>query len=139
MKTKMTPELRAARIERRATIRTAVAEKRDELRQWRQARADQAAKRAEQKRKDRQPVSRGVDRVPARLHGAAITVEPHVFGKRDVDHARPLAQPEDLHPAGNHAERRARGQRGHVRKTRTRELPGAVARRLERRRKAWLS
>lgn len=139
MKKQMSPEQREARIEHRATVRNAIAEKRDKLRQWRQARIAQAEKLAEAKRKGRQVGSRGVDRVPAHLHGAEITVEPHMFGKRDVDRVRPLAQLDDLHPSGNHAERRAAGQRGHQRKPRTRELPGAVERRLERKRKAWLA
>lgn len=134
-KFKMYPEQREARRERRALGRTVIAEKRDELRQWRQARADQATKRAKQLRKDRQEASRGVDRVPAHLRGLSVTVEPHLVGK----HGTKLARPEDLHPAGNHATRRARGQRGHQRKPRRRELPGAEQRRLERRRKAWLS
>jgi hypothetical protein len=134
MRFKMTPAQRETRRERRAVARTIATEKRDAFRQWRQARADLATKRAQQRRKELLAEPRGLDRVPARLRGLSVTVERLLVGKRGTL----LAQPEDLHPSGNHAERRARGQRGHQRKPRRRELPGAVERRLERRRKAWL-
>lgn len=140
MKYKMTPEQRAERTERRALLRANAVAKVDELRQWRQARIEQAEKRAKEtrkaQRKSRLTESRGVDRVPARLRGFAITEDLHLVGKR---RDTPLAHPDDLHPSGNYASRRAQGQRGHQRSPRRRQLPGAVARRLERRRKAWLS
>ena len=126
MKRKLTPEQRQERLTRREKARHVAAEKVTVLREWHQARVAAAEKRAEnrrQARQDQKPVEGGP------------TVEPYLQSK----HGTKLAQPEDLHPAGNHAMRRARGQRGHTRKPRRRELPGSVERRIQRRQKEWLS
>lgn len=133
-KNQLTVLEREERVTRRAKARAAASAKVEALREWRQARADAAAKRAAeaaQKRRDQQ--QRGVDRVPDRLLGLEVTVEPYAVGKRGTV----LAQPDDLNPMGNYADRRARGVRGKKRKPRRRELPGAVHRRVERNRKAW--
>lgn len=132
MKFKLTHAERHDRVERRRTLRATTAEKVEALRDWRQARAEVAKKRAADAAAARRSRPRGVDRVPARLHGLTVTPEPHLVGKRCTR----LAQPEDLAPAGNYETRRARGQRGHQRPPRRRFMPGAEARRLERNRKA---
>lgn len=141
-KRKLTEAEREARLERRAGRRKAAADLVQNLRDWHHAR-EQAAQKArdkaakkDAKRQRKNPTSRGVDRVPDHLRGLHRTAKPVLVGKR---HDIPLAQPEDLHPAGNHAERRARGQRGKTRPRRLREMPGAEARRLERARKEWLA
>lgn len=130
----VTEAQRSALIERRAARKQAAADLADNLRDWRQKKAQKALKSAVKRAKKLRKQPRGVDRVPAHLQGLSVTVEPVLVGKRS---ATPLAQPEDLHPAGNHAARRARGKRDKQRPLRTRELPGAVARRVERNRKMW--
>jgi hypothetical protein len=137
------PVQRQQRIDRRATAREQARAKVQNLRDWHQARIDAAEKRRKARLKAKAKKagddrSRGVNRVPAHLQGLAPTEGRHLYGKRDIEQKRPLAQPEDLHPAGNYATRRARGQRGHQRPPRRRDLPKAVERRLERNRKAWL-
>lgn len=132
------------RADRRALAREQARAKVQNLRDWHAARHEAAEKRRQARHeaaKLKQAVedtSRGVHRVPAHLRGLTGTEGRHLYGKRDTERARPLAQPEDLHPSGNHETRRARGQRGKQRPPRRRDLPGAVARRLERNRKAWL-
>lgn len=132
-----------SRADRRATAREQAKAKVQNLRDWHQARAEAAEKRRQARRdaaKAKQAVedlSRGVYRVPAHLRGLTGTEGRHLYGKRDTEQQRPLAQPEDLHPMGNYETRRARGQRGHQRAPRRRELPGAIARRVERNRKQW--
>ena len=127
------------RADRRALAREQARAKVQVLRDWHQARADAAEKRRQARHDDAklkqavEDLSRGVHRVPTRLQGLTVTETPYLVSKR----GRRLAQPEDLHPSGNYATRRARGQRGHVRPPRRRDLPGAVARRIERNRKQW--
>lgn len=132
------------RADRRALAREQARAKVQNLRDWHQSRIDAAEKRRQarhEKAKAKQAVedlTRGVHRVPAHLRGLTGTEGRHLYGKRDTERKHPLAQPEDLHPSGNYETRRARGQRGKQRPPRRRELPGAVARRVERNRKAWL-
>lgn len=130
---KLTPAEREARGERRANLRQAAANQIQLLREWRDQRErDAAARRAKKKPETR---SRGVDRVPDRLRGLTVTVEPHTVSKRrnPIDSTLGTFRGRE----GNHADRRARGQRGKGRKPRRRELPGAEARRIERNREAW--
>lgn len=133
----------ASRADRRATAREQAKAKVQNLRDWHQARAEAAEKRRKARHdeaKAKQAVedlSRGVNRVPVHLRGLTGTEGRHLYGKRDTEQKRPLAQPEDLHPMGNYETRRLRGHRGHARKPRRRELPGAMARRVERNRKKW--
>lgn len=132
-----------SRADRRALAREQAKAKVQVLRDWHQARIEAAEKRRQARHDDvkaKQAVedlTRGVHRVPARLQGLTVTEGRHLYGKRDTKQQRPLAQPEDLHPMGNYETRRARGHRGHGRKPRRRELPGAMARRIERNRKQW--
>lgn len=135
MKRRLTDVERATRLEQRAARRQAAADRVANLRDWHQTRATNAAKAARKRAKKLRKRARGVDRVPAHLQGLARTVEAVEVGK----HGTKLAQPHDLHPAGNHAQRRARGQRGKPRKRRLREMPRAEARRLERAQREWLS
>ena len=137
------PAQRQQRADRRATAREQARAKVQNLRDWHQARIEAAEKRRQARHDDAkakqavEDLSRGVHRVPAHLRGLTGTEGRHLYGKRDTEQKRPLAQPEDLHPAGNYATRRARGQRGHQRPPRRRDLPKAVTRRLERKRKEW--
>ena len=133
MKHKPTTVEREARVIQRATLCAAATEKVEALREWRQARARAALEKAREAAAARNALPRGVDRVPDRLKGLSVTVEPHLVGKRGTE----LAQPEDFDPAGNYRQRRLRGERGKPRRPRRRELPGAEARRIERNRKAW--
>lgn len=145
MRRKLTPEQAADRVDRRKAAREAALAKVAEIRAWRDGRraaADERAadRRRERKRAIRQALQdgeqpRGVDRVPEAQRDLYVTVEPYRLGKRGTV----LADPQDRHPAGNYATRRARGQRGKPRRPRRRELPGAVERRLERRRQEWAS
>lgn len=133
MKHKPTTVEREARVTQRATLRAAAAEKVGALREWREARAQAALEKSREAAAARNALPRGVDRVPERLRGLAVTVEPYTVGK----HGTVLDQPEDFDPAGNYRQRRLRGERGKPRRLRRREMPGAEARRIERNRKAW--
>lgn len=135
MKRRLSEAERATRLEERAARRQAAADRVANLRDWHQTRATKAAKAAKKRAKKQRKQPRGFDRVPAHLKGLAPSVKAVEVGKHDTK----LAQPDDLHPAGNHAQRRARGQRGNPRKRRLREMPGAQARRLERAQREWLA
>lgn len=133
------------RADRRAMAREQARAKVQNLRDWHQARIDAAEKRRQARHdnaKAKQAVedlARGVTRVPKHLQGLSVTETPYTVSRvrQDGRGGRVLAQPEDLHPAGNYATRRARGQRGHERGPRRRDLPVAMARRIERNRKQW--
>lgn len=130
------------RTDRRAAAREQARAKVQNLRDWHQARIEAAEKRRNARLKakaEKTPADRssGVNRVPAHLRGLAPTEGRHLYGKRDTEQMRPLAQPEDLHPSGNYATRRARGQRGHQRPPRRRDMPGAVVRRIARNKAEW--
>lgn len=116
---------RATKGRRVAAVATARA-KVEALREWREERRLAAAKRAEDRRRERDARPRGVDRVPARLR---------------VDQAPPDFVPSELGTyrgvEANYTQRRAMGQRGHQRRRRVREMPGAEWRRLERAHKGW--
>lgn len=133
MKHKLTSIEREARRDARRAAREAAAEKVTLLKEWREARRTRAFKATREAIEARRSQPRGIDRVPARLHGLAVTTEPYTQGKRGTE----LAQPADLDPRGNYATRRARGERGKPRRLRRREMPGATARRIERNQKAW--
>lgn len=158
---------REARRDRRALARIGRRVSRDALRAWhdeRRAAAD--ARRKEAREAPPAPVpyrvqvehgafswqlgNRGVDRVPERLSTNPLQRPPAPYEPVDERPDRQvdsrlgvveLVAPDGKRTKvrGNHATRRAYGQRGHSRRPRRRELPGAVERRLERRRKEWLS
>jgi len=121
-----TPEL-SERAKARAARRQAREERTGALRAWREKAAQAAKERVAKRRKELLDQPRGVDRVPARYRDLAPTVEeetPELGVYRGYEAA--------------YADRRRAGQRGHQRPARRRELPGAIDRRVERNRKAWL-
>lgn len=149
---KLTPAKRSERSLLRIGAAQAAAEKVIALRTWRQGRAAAAKKAREQEKAERTYQNRGVDRVPEHLdagnplqrapyndafddEGSPVGVRPYLVSKRRTE----LAQPDDLDPRGNYRTRRLHGERGKPRRVRRRELPGAVERRLERRRQEWLA
>jgi hypothetical protein len=127
---KPSPVEREANRERRAQNRAARSSRIQALKDWREERRIQAQKR-ERDRRQQDTGPRGVDRVPASLKGLNGTEAPWMVSKRGN---RIETERRD---GGNYATRRARGERGHARKLRAREMPGAEARRIERNRKAW--
>lgn len=144
MRFRLDKAAKAARLESRAAAREAASAKVTELREWRQQRADAARKRAKAEREARLRVAdRGVNRVPEQYQDLYVTVERHEVGKREG--AAPIDSTLGVWngPRGpyvaNHDQRRRAGQRRKGRRPRRREMPGAVARRIERNRKAWLS
>lgn len=129
---------REARVERRRSLREAAAVKVQSLREWREAQSKASLERAREKAIERNTQWRGVDRAPARLRGLAVTVEPHETSKRGRPIDSTLGTYRDHE--GNHAQRRAWGQRSEYfkpGKRRRRDMPGAEARRIQRNRKAW--
>lgn len=148
---KFTPDEKIDRQARRMLERAERVAKVERQRDWIQARATAARERLAERRKARRgkgAPSRGVDRVPERLRNLYPTSEPYIASPDERRRAskRP-AGPDEIDPTlgeylgarAPYRVRRAWGQRGHQRPRRRRELPGATQRRLERRRKEWLS
>lgn len=137
----LTPEEREQRIERRATIRQT--SKVELLREWHQSRSTLAEKRAEKAKKkaakkhaklaEAGATPRGVDRVPAHLAGNPLQRAPRPSG------AQVGVQPLERDPKKQYGDERhpIRLASAPKRPRRRRDLPGAVARRLERRQKEW--
>lgn len=138
-KTQPTPTRASRNAERRALRDTMRAYFDGRLRaaeKRRKARAKLAEKAA--KRNARKGLTpRGVDRVPESIRTAPTrTILPHQIGKvRNGIEPSPIYAEDN--PRGNYRDRRAQGQRGKPRRTRRRDMPGAVERRLERRRGEW--
>lgn len=131
------------RRERRAAARQAAADKVTELQAWFTARAEASNKAARKRAAELRSRPRGVDRVPDSGGPFYTTWEPHLVGKtRDgvpgfpIDSTVGTSYVGGRKVVGPYAERRARGARGHARKPRRREMPGAIERRIERNKKA---
>lgn len=138
MRRKLTDTERAARVERRAAARLIAATRADENRSWhekRKALAEVARARLRRRRAKERAKAEKRDRSPK------VTVLPHEVSKHGnrIDSTLGAAVFGVRKVTGNHEYRRAVGQRGHVRPPRRRELPAAMARRLERARQEWTS
>ena len=128
MRRKFTDEEREQRIEHRRAARQAQDDKVEGQRHWFQKRANKAVKRWKKGRKKQLAMTdRGVHRVPESMRDLYATFEVET---PELGEYRGVQAP--------YANRRRMGQRGHQRQTRRRELPGAMARRMERNRKSWL-
>lgn len=121
----LTSEQIVERVLRRETARKLAAEKVATMRDWFKARAEAAEKRKTEARKAR--AQRKPKPYVEQLH-PTVEVETPELGTSLIG-GRQVTAP--------YRDRRAMGARGHGRKPRRRELPGAVARRLERNRKEW--
>lgn len=131
MRRKLTADQKIIRSQRRMEERHAAAAVVDERRAWHQARAAIAEKRYQKaiaRRAKAKAKAAKKDRSPK------ITLTPHTLGKHGtpIDSTMGTAIIGVRRITGTHAERRAAGQRGHVRKPRRRELPRAIERRAAR-------
>lgn len=127
-----TAEEKAAKVQAKAEARQAKAARQEGLRAWFQERKVQAQKAAKARREEVRP-SRGVDRVPDRLKVGRTKALPEPI----VAELGTSTLPDGRRIQGNYQARRQAGARGKPRRLRAREMPGAEARRLERRRKEW--
>lgn len=115
------------RARRRLAARAARAVKVASIRKWHEDRLALAELRAVGRAAAESTRETGADRVPARLHFERTEFHPTLVP--ELGTYRGVSAP--------YRDRRAMGQRGHAPKTRRRDLPGAVARRVERNRLAW--
>lgn len=121
------------RLDRREARRTERAGQVELAREWIRTRAELAQKRS-QKIRDSRTKGRALAAKHA-LPEPQVTVEPYLLSKRKTvltygEVGVSVIDGQEV--VGNHDERRARGARGHQRKTRLRELPGADAQRIKR-------
>lgn len=128
MRRKLTDDQKAARRRRRGEARAAAAAVVEERRAWHRSRiahAERLAAKARRRREKAKAKAARKDKAPK------VTVAPHLVGKHGTPIDSTLGTAViGLHRiTGNHAQRRAAGQRGHIRKPRRRELPRALERR----------
>ena len=120
---------REDRIERRLTLRETASAKVDQLREWRQARASLAQKRARERAAElRDDQSRGVHRVPAGL------TDGNPLQRRPITRPAPVA--DETKQDGTKRTPRYPSQPSY-RRPRRRDMPGAIERRLVRAQKEW--
>ena len=135
---KLTPDQKIVRRRARAEKREATAAVIEERRAWHQSRADAAKKAVEKARAKREKAKAKeaakalkADRRDRKKRGVPEPDPFHRVSKHGttIDSTLGTAVIGVRHITGNHEQRRAAGQRGHVRKPRRRELPRAIERR----------
>lgn len=139
MRYRLTEQQKIERRARRADQRETAAARADDNRSWHEKRKALAEVARAKLRRARAKTRAKAEKTAAKE--PRITVEPYVVSKHGtrIDSTLGTALFGVQRVTGNHAERRAMGARGKVRKPRRRELPAAEARRIERNRKAWVS
>lgn len=125
---RLSPADKASRIIQRDNLKQEREESKGKIRTWLSMRAQAAADAREERKQERALTD-------ANLRAQAFKVDRTL----PVEFVVPPTGTSVVNGRtvyGNHAERRQQGARGHKRRPRARELPGAEARRLERNRRA---